>query len=469
MSSGMMIAVPTLEKRRPHIDWCFSFKNLTPPINFNVVYACVKNKPVDEARNEIVAEAIKQNMKYILFVGDDTIMPAHALRMFLFRMANTPNCAAVGGVYFSKSMPPAPLIFRGNGSGSYWDWKVGEYFEVTGMGLDCILLDVDWLRKVPAPWFKTRDEDQFINGRNSAEMWTEDLFFFNKLKEQCPDAKIMCDSGVIAEHIDEHGNRYTLPPNSLPMRRLAFGLDAKNTHRIVDLGCGPVHQQFPEGVPVRVDLDERWNPDMRADVRHLPMDDAQFDIVFSSHCLEHFSRADQHVCMAEWKRIMVPGGELRLVLPNLEWAADKLLKFEELSEKERRDAWNVLYGAQSSPYDFHMNGFTPSSLREFVAGFGFRPMTCRIEGYNIIANFRDTRPPEKMSTMGVATNQCSRDKTDVEVMREQLDAVQDDIHSLRSEVAEELEARDEVPTKKFVRGIHQSKVVKVKVFKKKKK
>jgi hypothetical protein len=149
----MMIAVPTLENRPIHIDWAFSFKNLTPPINFNVVYACVKNKPVDQARNEIVAEAIKQGHRYLLFVGDDTVMPAHALRMFLFRMENTPNCAAVGGVYFSKSLPPAPLIFRGNGSGSYWDWKVGEYFEVTGMGMDCILLDVEWLKKVPAPWW----------------------------------------------------------------------------------------------------------------------------------------------------------------------------------------------------------------------------------------------------------------------------------------------------------------------------
>jgi predicted SAM-dependent methyltransferase len=187
---------------------------------------------------------------------------------------------------------------------------------------------------------------------------------------------------------------------SLPMRRLAFGDRAVNTHRIVDIGCGPVHQQFEEGVPVRVDLDERWKPDYRADARHLPFADASFDIVFSSHCLEHFSRADQDVCLNEWKRVLVPGGEFRLVLPNIAWAAEKIAKGVLLTETEQRDVRNVLYGGQSSPHDFHYNGFTPELLTNVMAEHGFKLMTMRTEGYNIIANFRDLRA---QSTDGAMT------------------------------------------------------------------
>lgn len=383
---GLVIGIPTLG-RPTNLDWAMGFKSINPPINYNTVFSIVKGRPVAEARNMICEEAIKQNAKYVLFVGDDTIPPPHMLRQFIFRMENIPDCGVVGGVYCSKSDPPAPLVFRENGVGSYWDWKLGEFFEVTGLGMDCTMIRVDVLKEIEKPWFVTVDKDNFLDGTNNAEMWTEDLYFLDKVAKT-DKWKIYCDASVLAKHIDIYsGREYFLPPNSLPFR--AAGV-SKGEKKIIDLGCGPQYTAFEEGTPIRVDLDERWNPDYRCDVRNLPFDNGEFDIVFSSHVLEHFNRAEHPAVLAEWIRILKPTGELRLVLPNILWAARALVQLSDspaanqaISEKMKIDIWNVFYGAQSSPYDFHYNGFTPTSIKELLHSMGLYEEKIIESGYNM--------------------------------------------------------------------------------------
>lgn len=60
--------------------------------------------------------------------------------------------------------------------------------------------------------------------------------------------------------------------------------------------------------------------------RPLPFADASFDFVYSSHVLEHFSRADGESLVKESVRVLRPGGILRVVVPDMEHLARLYLR-----------------------------------------------------------------------------------------------------------------------------------------------
>lgn len=226
---GLLIGIPTLGRPVP-FDWAMAFKSMNPPINMNSTIHIIKGKPVADARNEIAKNAIAIGAKYLFFLGDDVVCPGHTIRQLLYRLENDPSVDVVGGVYCAKCDPSYPLVFRGNGQGTYWDWKIGEYFEVSGLGMDCTLIRTELFTKLSEPWFKTVDGDQFLDGINKCESWTEDLWFFEKMRKESPDSKVYCDGTVICEHWDVYGDPprgYTLPIDSLPRRQIVVQPEKK--------------------------------------------------------------------------------------------------------------------------------------------------------------------------------------------------------------------------------------------------
>jgi len=374
---GLVIGVPTLG-RPVNLEWAWAFKSMTPPMNYNANIVTTYGKPVDEARNFIVEEAKKLKAKYLFFLGDDVVIPAHTLRQLIFRMEHDETLGIVGGIYFSKCEPSAPLVFRGNGNGSYWDWKVGEYFDITGIGMDATLIRMSVFDKLEKPYFKTVNEDKFLDGVNHADMWTEDLWFCKNVIEKT-DYKIYADASIICPHFDIYsGKTYSIPANSLPTRKVV----TEKTLQALDIGCGPINRgaEFQEYDLLRVDIDERWNPDYRCDVRSLPFDTGTFDLVFSSHVLEHFNHKEFDDVLTEWLRVLKIGGKLRMVLPTIEWAAEQII-----NGVVDDNVMNVLYGAQTSPYDFHYNGFTPKTITKVLEGHDLSDIivTRQENGYNM--------------------------------------------------------------------------------------
>lgn len=214
---ALLIGIPTLGRPVP-LEWAFAFKSLSTPTNYNCLFHTIKGQPVDVARNEMVKAAREKGCKYIFFLGDDVVVPNHTLRQLIYRMEQDPSVGVVGGVYCCKSEPSDPLVYRGNGQGSYWDWKHGEYFEVTGLGMDCTLIRIEVFNHLVEPFFKTVSTDQYLDSINNAEEWTEDLYFLNQVSTKTT-YKIMCDAGIICDHWDvSTGKKYTLPSGSLPTR-----------------------------------------------------------------------------------------------------------------------------------------------------------------------------------------------------------------------------------------------------------
>lgn len=61
----------------------------------------------------------------------------------------------------------------------------------------------------------------------------------------------------------------------------------------------------------------------------IPFDDNSFDLVYHSHVLEHFSKEDGELFIADCFRVLKPGGVLRVVIPDLEIITRKYLLFLE--------------------------------------------------------------------------------------------------------------------------------------------
>ena len=96
--------------------------------------------------------------------------------------------------------------------------------------------------------------------------------------------------------------------------------------RVLEAGCGRTTRlRFHRdriGELVGVDLDERAGAEndpldrfVVLDLcRHMPFDDASFDLVYANFVVEHLSRPG--VAFAEWHRVLVPGGSLILLTSN---------------------------------------------------------------------------------------------------------------------------------------------------------
>ncbi len=92
---------------------------------------------------------------------------------------------------------------------------------------------------------------------------------------------------------------------------------------LANFGCGttfhPAWDNYdfvPCGAEVR-------SVDLR---RPLPFDDNVYDAVYSAHTLEHLPRNEVPGVLAEFRRILKPGGILRIVVPDLELMARTYLE-----------------------------------------------------------------------------------------------------------------------------------------------
>lgn len=332
------------------------------PLVSSAIDKIVLNRPIADARNEIVEFALQQNANYIFWVDDDVIAPPDAFLKLYNHQKDIIN-----GVYWSKSNPTMPLLFRNHLEGPYWDWHVGDLIEIDAAGSGLTLVKTDVYRKITekvgGPWYST-DYSSFPGVKGTPANNTEDLYFYWKAKKA--GYQIWADTRVQAFHFDKTNQvLYGMPPNA-PQAHPAWEIKGEGEKLIADYGAGPVSPYMrDEGKVVSFDIREDMKPDVICDIRRIPVDDETFDIVFSSHTLEHFSWTSVDKVLKEWTRTLKVGGELRLVVPNLRHVAQRLLD----DNIYPTDMW-VLYGEQDYPKNFHAVGFTPRILRDLVASFG---------------------------------------------------------------------------------------------------
>lgn len=187
-----------------------------PPTHFSNAYLVVKGLPVDQARCVLAEKALEVGAKYLWFVDDDTIPPPNTLQRLVTVLENYPEIKVIGGIYVTKAEVPQPVVFRGEGLGSFWEWKKGEIFEVSSMGAGCMLIRTEIFQNLPKPWFEFIDVPSFEPSIPGIKV-SEDVSFCNKVR--AAGFLVYAHGGILCEHFDcETGKTYSLPLDSYPLR-----------------------------------------------------------------------------------------------------------------------------------------------------------------------------------------------------------------------------------------------------------
>jgi predicted SAM-dependent methyltransferase len=135
-------------------------------------------------------------------------------------------------------------------------------------------------------------------------------------------------------------------------------------------GCGAV---TPAGW-INSDLWEQPGVDIAADVLEgLPLEDDSIDYIVSNHVLPEIDLYDQEPALQELRRVLKPGGVLRLILPDLDM---------HIAAYQRGDrdhflvhTWNTLAGNMITQVLWHgciKTLFTYDFTEELARNAGFR-------------------------------------------------------------------------------------------------
>lgn len=425
------IAVPILDKGNGQIsnvthDWANATAALSGGLAITIMRLSIRNHRVDLAKERLAEMAVANGCQFVLFIDDDVIPPADGLMKMIKLWKSDPKYKIITGVYWSKSDPPMPLLFNGNLEGSVWDWTTQDLIKVDGAGAGFLFVDTEVLKKLPKPWFscdyffddprtlydvekwgitdrlgaellkpepdkklvadlekqlqETGDkirraqagefDPNLLKNRHSDGNTTEDLYFFKKAKE-LGGYDLWADCSIQCWHQDKAtGRMWGLQPDMPQARPRYEGRFKPGDKVVLDIGAGTSNYWVEDGRPIKIDNDPATNPDIVADARNLPLEDCFADKVMASHMLEHFSFRETVSVLKEWVRVLKIGGTLTIVVPNLKWASDKLLKG--VDNQYDADRAMFMYNSaqrgnlQQAHQDFHKSGFTPESMLEVL-------------------------------------------------------------------------------------------------------
>jgi predicted SAM-dependent methyltransferase len=310
-------------------------------------------------------------------LGDDVFAAGDAIHRLWSRMQAHGDVDLITGVYWTKTHPTHPYIWRDLQRGPYLDWRMGEWFPVDFAGCDCLLVRLsDRMQALGPEWFSTSwvwdDGDTPVPGLN-----TEDFYFYTKAREA--GIRLWCDTNVQCLHEDRHSRELYGLTSDMPQAGATpptlpdAGTDAAPKVKIADLGSGRDTPWWGDGTQVQVDRfdgDENLRPTYRCDLRSLPVPDQFYDLVHARHVLEHFGRDEVPGVLREWLRVLRVGGRLQINVPNLAYAAQGLLAMEAGEVPFDQYVGWQLYGEQASPYDYHKTGFTVRILRRLLEQVG---------------------------------------------------------------------------------------------------
>src|SRR5579864_4812857 len=180
------------------------------------------------------------------------------------------------------------------------------------------------------------------------------------------------------------------------------GAVAAASKLVLNVGCGYVgqrlHPSFEGGEwrELRLDIDPAVNPDIVCSMTDMhPLASGSVDAIWSSHNLEHLHRHEVPVALAEFLRVLRPGGMLLLTMPDLQKiaelvAADELEVEAYLSPSGPIAPLDMICVhtaslAQGNLHMAHKTGFTSRTLNLLLAEAGFTEIVVSRDGFALWA------------------------------------------------------------------------------------
>jgi len=147
----------------------------------------------------------------------------------------------ISSLYFTKSDPPEPILYRGRGNSYFRDWKLGDKVWVDGIPFGCTLIHGSIIKamwkespeysisgqitrrvfETPAKSWSDPQGNILSNRGTSDLAWCERIMkenFFEKSgwsKYQKMKYPFLVDTNIFCKHIDTNGRQY---PLQLPER-----------------------------------------------------------------------------------------------------------------------------------------------------------------------------------------------------------------------------------------------------------
>ena len=148
----LLVGTPTVGSIR--MEWAASRYGQAIPANWSKVdmiqymtsYIPLRYS-ISDAQNLIANEAVTKGYEWLLLMEDDTCPPPDGFIRFNEYMRSG-KYPVVSGLYFTKSLPAEPMIYRGRGNSYYTDWKLGDKIMCDGVPTGMLLINVKLLKAV---------------------------------------------------------------------------------------------------------------------------------------------------------------------------------------------------------------------------------------------------------------------------------------------------------------------------------
>lgn len=169
------------------------------------------------------------------------------------------------------------------------------------------------------------------------------------------------------------------------IKRIFYRPKLPNTKKFgtnIHLGCGPInHEAF-------INIDGFPFPHIHyvRDIGDLSIfSDNSVDLIYASHCLEHFHYAEVGNVLKEWQRVLKKGGILRVSVPDF----DLLLKIYYDNDMNPDNIIPQLLGGQNNKYNFHYMVFNKQNLTMKLKEAGFSDIVNWTPNSSAITAFDD--------------------------------------------------------------------------------
>ncbi|MFA7301835.1 MAG: hypothetical protein WC069_06015 [Candidatus Shapirobacteria bacterium] len=129
-TNRILIAVPTTGVCR--VEWMMARYGQIIPTNWSQVemvqwmstYSPLEYQ-LPDAENLIAKHVVEGDYEWFLSIEQDNLIPPDAfIRINEYMTEN--KVPIVSGLYYTKSQPPEPILYRGRGNGSFRDFKLGD-------------------------------------------------------------------------------------------------------------------------------------------------------------------------------------------------------------------------------------------------------------------------------------------------------------------------------------------------------
>jgi len=239
ISKRVMICVPMTGILRA--EWVLARYNQIIPTNWahgELIQWMDTHVPlgfgVAEARNLAARNFIEGDWEWLFFIDHDVVLPMNTFVKWNMRM-HKKDVPIWGGLYFTKSQPAEPLMYREWGHSFVTNWKLGDEVWVRGMGNGCNV----YHRSVLEAVYKDSEEYEW-GGQTMRKVWvtpqsqgvdpetgvwhnsggTEDIYLYDRIIKGNYLAKAgwkkiakrkypyLCDTSIFCRHIDMNGKQY---------------------------------------------------------------------------------------------------------------------------------------------------------------------------------------------------------------------------------------------------------------------